>query len=80
VFAVAWQGKQHPDLRQLLGTQFANFEKALMAARKIRRGHAPIEINEAGLHVELGGSSRAMYGRVWINGQLPAGVDTNDIH
>jgi len=79
VFAVSWQGKAHPDLAALLGTQLPAFEKALATARAKYKGHAPITVDAAGLHVEMGGNSRALSGRVWINGQIPQGVNTDDL-
>lgn len=79
VFAVAWNGKNHPDLRELLGTHFDEFQRALAQAKRMRRGHAPVEIDSAGLHVELGGGPRAVFGRVWLRNNLPQGADPNEL-
>lgn len=80
IFAVAWQGKTHPDLALLMGTHFADFEKALAQAKKSNRGHTPIKIEVEGFHLELGGHAMAVYGRAWLVDQLPDKVNTYDLH
>lgn len=79
VFAVAWRGRAHPDLAKLLGSHLKDFKAALAEARRGRRGHSPIQIESHGLHIEMGGTSRSVYGRVWLSQGLPAGIDSNDI-
>jgi Protein of unknown function (DUF2844) len=80
VFALSWSGANHPNLAQALGAQFPAFEQALTEARKTHRGHAPLQIESNGLHVEMGGSPHAVTGRIWILGGLPKGVSSNDLH
>ena len=57
-----------------------NFQKALAKAKLERRGHAPLEIESDGLHIEMAGGFRALSGRVWLLKEIPAGVDSNEIH
>ena len=80
IFAVTWRGKTHPDLSKLLGAHLAEFESALTAARKVRRGHSPIEIETGNIHVEMGGSGRLFYGRIWLIDQIPGRVNTGEIN
>lgn len=77
VFAIAWQAPFLPDLRQLLGTYFDEFQKA--AALNRRPGHAPLSVEHSGLVVQLGGHMRGFTGRAYLPDQLPAGVQTEDI-
>jgi hypothetical protein len=79
VFAVAWRGKTHPDMRALLGDNYSAYMQTLTAARHRHHGHAPLTVEAFGLHVELGGHMRSVYGRIWIINKLPPAVDTNDI-
>lgn len=80
VFAVAWKGKAHPDLPMLLGRHFSEYQAAYRRAKLNRRGHSPIEIEINGIHVEQGGTPRALYGRIWLTALFPTQVDRNEIH
>lgn len=77
VFAVAWQSPALPDLRQLLGAYFVEFQKA--AAESRRPGHAPLFVQESGLVVQLGGHMRSFIGRAYLQDQLPSGVRLEEI-
>ena len=77
VFAVAWQAPSLPDLRQLLGPYFDEFQTA--AALSQRPGRAPLFIEHSGLVVQLGGHMRNFTGRAYLPDQLPAGARTEDI-
>jgi hypothetical protein len=78
VFAVAWQGPWHPDLKQLLGSHFEEFEQAAEAQK--RRGvHGPLLIQQSGLVVELDGHMRGFSGRAYLPDQVPAGVREEDL-
>jgi hypothetical protein len=79
VFAVTWNGKTHPDLRAVLGRHFSEYQAAYRKAKRTRRGHSPIEIELDGIHVEQGGTPRALYGRVWLTALFPPQVDKNEI-
>jgi hypothetical protein len=79
VFAVTWQGHFHPDLRQLLGAYFEAFTEAEQAQRAQRRGHGPVQIQQAGLVVQVAGHMRAFVGKAYVPQMLPAGVRAEDI-
>ena len=79
VFAVTWNGRWMPDLRQLLGGCFEQYRAAvqpLSGARVVRR---PIVIDQPGLVVQIGGHIRAFSGRAYVPEMLPSGVRAEDI-
>ncbi|MGA3212706.1 MAG: DUF2844 domain-containing protein [Terriglobales bacterium] len=76
VFAVAWSSAGHPDMKQLLGTYFEQYQRVLQAPRT---GRGPLSVHESGLAVELGGHPRAFTGRVYVPGLVPQGVDLENI-
>jgi hypothetical protein len=76
VFAVGWSSAGHPDMRQLLGAYFEQYQRALQNPRK---GRGPLAIHDPGLVVELGGHSRAFTGRVYVPELVPQGIDLGDI-
>jgi hypothetical protein len=79
VFGLAWQGKTHPDLISLLGAQYPAFQYALRTAKSNKAGHSPISVDAGNMHLELGGTPRAVFGRVWLIRQVPPGVNTDDL-
>jgi Protein of unknown function (DUF2844) len=79
VFAVAWHGPLAPDVRQILGSYFDQYTKALKAQSSTRRLRHPILINEPGLAIELSGHPRWFVGKVYVPEQLPVGLRAEDI-
>lgn len=79
VFAVAWQSPVLPDLKQLLGTHFDEFQLAAAQARNQRLGRGPLIIRHPGLVVEIGGHMRGFVGRAYLPDQLPAEVHEEEI-
>ena len=77
VFAIAWQAPSPPDLRQLLGPYFDEFQKAAALSRK--PGRAPLVVEHSGLVVQLGGHMRSFTGQAYLPDQLPSGVQTGEI-
>ena len=77
VFAIAWQAPSPPDLRQLLGPYFDEFQKA--AALNHKPGRAPLVVQHSGLVVQLGGHLRSFTGRAYLPDQLPSGMQTEEI-
>lgn len=77
VFAVAWQSPSLPDLKQLLGPYFDEFQKAAALNRK--PGHAPLVVEHSGLVVQLWGHMRSFMGRAYLPDQLPSGTRTENI-
>lgn len=79
VFGVAWQGPFIPDMRQLLGSYFGKYARAVKAQRETTSPRTPLNIHEEGLIVQTAGHMRAFSGRVYDPRLIPAGVSENDI-
>lgn len=77
VFGVSWQGPSKPDLRQLLGTHFAEFIQA--SEQMQRHGHGPLVIQLPNLVVVSGGHMRAFSGKAYLPQILPVGIAADDI-
>jgi len=79
VFAVTWQSPALPDLKQLLGSHFEEFQQAAAQAQGSRVGRGPLIIQLPRLVVELGGHMRAFVGRAYLPDQLPSNVRVEEI-
>jgi hypothetical protein len=79
VFAITWNGPAHPDLRQLLGAYFEQYQQAVHDQIAQRRGHGPVVIQEPGLVVEMAGHMRSFSGRAYVPQMLPTGVRAEDL-
>lgn len=79
VFGVAWQGRLHPDLRQVLGAYYDQYLQAIEARRAQHRGHGPVVIQEPGFVIQVGGHMGALVGRAYIPQSVPAGVRAEEI-
>jgi hypothetical protein len=78
VFAVAWKGPYAPNLQQLLGSQFEQYQQAM----KTPNGHAthgPVTIRLPNLVVRLSGHMGDYSGRAYIPDKVPAGVSLESI-
>ncbi len=71
VFGVSWQGTAMPDLSQLLGTYYADFQNS---PRPTLRRRGPVIVRTDKLVVESSGHMRAFHGRAYANDLLPANV------
>lgn len=78
IFAVSWQGPTLPDMKQLLGSYFEEFQKAAQAQNR-PGGHSPLIIQHPGLVVELGGHMRSFVGRAYLADQMPSEVRNEEI-
>jgi Protein of unknown function (DUF2844) len=79
VFGVAWEGRSHPDLRQVLGAYYDQYVQAVQAQRAQRHGHGPLLIQLPGLVVQMGGHMRALTGRAYIPQGVPVGIHPEEI-
>src|SRR5579862_7365677 len=77
VFAIAWQAPSLPNLKQLLGPYFDEFQKAAAQSQRARR--APLFVEHSGLVVQVGGHMRSFTGRAYLPDQLPSGTRMEDI-
>lgn len=78
VFAVAWEGPTMPDLRRLIGDQHFN-TLVREAAKHPHAGRTQLQIKSEALVVESGGMMRAYHGSAYLPGQLPAGIQAEQI-
>lgn len=79
VFAVAWDGPWLPDLRQVLGDRFDQYQAAMTANQRARKGRGVIAIDEPGLVVQMSGHPRAFTGRAYVPALLPQGIQLESI-
>jgi hypothetical protein len=78
VFAVAWNGLVHPDLKVLLGSYHGDYQKAL--ARQPRQpGRRGLIVTSNRLVVETWGHMRNLQGRAYLPALLPEGVNVDEI-
>ena len=68
VFGVSWDGPALPNLSQLLGAYFAQFQQAARAGVR-RRG--PVSVHTKTLVIESGGHMRSFHGRAYLSSHLP---------
>ncbi|HEV2396654.1 MAG TPA: DUF2844 domain-containing protein [Candidatus Sulfotelmatobacter sp.] len=78
IFAVSWQGSSLPDLQQLLGAHFEDFQRAVKAQNRRPVG-GPLYVQQNGLVVEIGGHMRSIRGRAYLPDEVPAGVRVEDL-
>jgi hypothetical protein len=78
VFAVAWKGPALPNLRSLLGANFAIYEKAMSAVKEPGRQRS-LRISSPDLVVEFAGHLRAYEGRAYLPESIPPGLSAADL-
>ncbi len=71
VFGISWQGPTMPNLQQLLGSYFGDFQQAAQS-RTRRRG--PLVVKTDKVVIESGGHMRFFNGRAYVPSLLPANV------
>jgi len=79
VFAVVWQGPWLPDLRQVLGAHFDQYETAMRSARRERKGRGSVVIDGPDLVVQMTGHLRSFFGRAYVPALMPQGVQVESI-
>ncbi len=79
VFAVAWQGPWQPDLRQILGPYFDDYQRALEARAGKRRSRGSFAIELPDLTVQMTGHPRAFSGRAFVPRLMPLRVQPDAI-
>lgn len=79
VFAVAWQGPWPPDMRQILGNYFAQFQQAAESQANSHPGRKPLRIDQPNFVMRTGGHMRSYAGRAFIPELLPQGVNAEAI-
>jgi Protein of unknown function (DUF2844) len=76
VFAISWRGPRPPDLSQLFGSYFAEYQAAAAQARPQRR---QLEVTTGSVVVEATGHMRDLRGRAYVPSLIPAGVTADEI-
>jgi hypothetical protein len=76
VFAVTWHGIRPPDLSQLLGSYFVEYQTAATQPH-LRSNH--VHIDTGRMIYRAGGHMRAYWGSAHVPSLLPAGVTAGDI-
>jgi hypothetical protein len=66
-------------MRQLLGSYFAQFQRANEAARNTRKTRGVLVVNDGSLIVQITGHARAFSGFAYAPGLLPQGVQPSVI-
>ena len=79
VFGVAWQGPFLPDMKRILGSYLQQYSAGVAEQHAKRAGNGPLSIHQPGLVVETGGHMRAYYGRAFVPGLVPQGVDAGEV-
>jgi len=78
VFAVAWNGRTHPDLATLLGSYAGEYRAALRQTPR-KRGLRRQQVQSDQVVVEKWGHMRNLQGRAYSPALLPSGVTIDEI-
>jgi hypothetical protein len=78
VFGIAWNGRVHPDLTQLLGSYAGEFRSA---KRNLPRKHGErrLRVKSERVVVETWGHMQSLQGRAYLPALIPNGVTANEI-
>jgi hypothetical protein len=78
VFAVTWSGYSHPDLSEILGSYWSEYNTAI---KKHKPNHFEKHFTQStkNIVIEKSGHFRSVKGRAYILKLLPAGVNLNAI-
>jgi Protein of unknown function (DUF2844) len=79
VFAVSWSGPWLPDMKQLLGPYFQQYESAAQAQTSVHGGRRPLQIAQPEFVFQLSGHPRSFVGRAYLPNMLPPNVQAEAI-
>ncbi len=79
VFAVTWHGSWMPDMRQLLGNYFGQYQQAAQQQLQAHPGRHPLVIETPGLMLTLTGHPGWFFGRAYIPDLVPHGVRAEEL-
>jgi len=77
VFGVAWDGEWMPDLRQLFGGYFDQYQRASVIARRAHKMRGQVAIDDNGLVVRAGGHAHSSSGIAYAPALVPAGLSAD---
>jgi hypothetical protein len=78
IFAVTWQGLDHPDLSVILGSYYAGFQKTEKEQPRVK-GQKHHTVQKEDLVVQKWGQMRNLRGRAYDPSLFPTGVTINEI-
>ena len=80
VFAVTWRGPLLPNLQQLLGSYYARFQAAAVAAHQASPGiHRQLSLVRPDLVLLSAGRMRDFHGVAYLPALVPAGVSVSEL-
>ena len=79
VFAMAWNGRNHPDMNLIMGAHLSEFKEALAKGQKGHHGRGSFSADVGDFHLEMGGHMMAVHGRVWLTSRIPGGVKSDEL-
>lgn len=78
VFAVTWRGPFSPNLQQLFGSYYQQFQAAALATTRLHGSmHRLLSINERDLVVREFGRMRSYNGKAYVPSLVPPGVSVS---
>ncbi len=82
IFAVSWSGPAMPNLQQIFGTYFTQYETAIQSQRTSpqRGGHHHVEVRAPSLVVHSGGHMRQYHGMAYVPSLVPQNLSISDLH
>jgi len=78
IFAITWQGLDHPDLSVLLGSYYSGYQNSAKEQPRAR-GQRHHNVRKENLVVQKWGHMRALQGRAYDPSLLPSGVSLDEI-
>jgi Protein of unknown function (DUF2844) len=75
IFAVTWRGSMPPNLQQLFGAYYDEYQSAAAASASAHPGdHRHLNVSTTDLTVQAVGRPRYYHGRAFVRSLIPAGV------
>jgi hypothetical protein len=80
VFAVTWKGPVPPNLQQLFGSYYDQFQSAAAASAQAHPGmHRQLSIAQSDFVVQALGRMRAFRGKAYVPSLVPSGLSVADL-
>ncbi len=79
VFAVKWQGEYQPDLQDIFGKYYSEYESEKEKNKNKSRGSRSHAVNTENLVVNISGHMRSMRGFAYAPSLIPRGVDIEQL-
>lgn len=79
VFAVSWRGVAEPNLSELLGSYFAEYDRGFRANRPSQRTRKSIVVESEQVVVKRFGHMRDLRGVAWVPSLVPAQVNVEEL-